>query len=988
MQDDTQPCLTPSELSAWAADTLDNTSRTRGISHIAECEVCRVTLSSLVADSQGGDAVEAIAEPPPSATPSTMGRYQLQRLLGIGGMGAVYLGYDPQLNRQVAVKLLHAQGHVAAKLVQTEAQALAQLTHPNVVAVYDSGETEHGCYIVMQYVDGISLEVWQQSNAPSVLDVVEHYCMAGEGLHAAHLAGLVHRDFKPANTLIDKTGVVAVTDFGLAQSAQQDVVDGAPIAEAPFAGATEVSRRGVMAGTPAFMAPEQHKAQPATAQSDQFSFCVALWEALFDQHPFITSAIERADPAAIRTTMQHAALRSPPTDHQVPPRILRALQRGLAREPWERWPSMRELITQLRPAPKSRVVPLLIVATTAIAATAAIAWAVTPTEATTDAVAQCSANARDRVAQRWSATQQAQLRQQFEASQLPFGVTTATSTNAMLSTYAAHLERLQTDFCRKSDEPAAARTARVACVDRALESLGRTAQGFVNAPTVGTISNALAIATDLPSLLDCEPNGSATRIVDPSNSLLLQAPHQLIHELAERAHATAQAGQFPKAKYLISQANALAAQLQSAPLQNEVAYERLRVAFLAGDPAANVSNFVTLVAALLQQNQVRLASQSLAYATQLAGFARDPQAVTSNSAWAVALAQQLGDADLEQAIKVRTGTAQISLGRFEDGRKLCEQVSAETKRNPNSGRWLRIEAATCQVRSLATQYRFAEVQSMLDQARPFVQETVGSQHPVLAEWLMYASDAATFAGDLGQARTLAQQAGEIMRRTYGANDMRTIEMLVAEAINDYNAHDDAAALTKLREVEAGYAAIHFTEPLRLAKLHANIAMVLESLEQIPEMYREIGKAIELARSAGPAALAEVANLELTQGRYYLWDDVNRGLVEVERAFQDLHRLGDARATFALYVLATAQAKAQRYQAAVGTLELALADPNLKNDVRCDAHRLQFDLARSLHALHRDPERVQALLQQARQGWQTAKQQPLLTELDAFAATIK
>lgn len=267
-----------------------------------------------------------------------IGRFTLLKLVGSGAMSVVYAAYDDQLERRVAVKLLRAPLALADGRLRREAQAMARLTHPNVVAVYDVGLWEGRWFIAMELVKGQTLDAWLAATRRSWKAVLDVLLQAGRGLAAAHDLGLVHRDFKPANVMVGEDGRVRVLDFGLVRLAEGAAVsddDGCPSApsDAPPADpadAESLTATGACIGTPAYMAPEQRAARIADARSDQFSFCVALHEAIFGVRP-------GAAPAA-------DGLRR---EAQVPMGLARVLARGLAADPRARWPSMTHLLAEL-----------------------------------------------------------------------------------------------------------------------------------------------------------------------------------------------------------------------------------------------------------------------------------------------------------------------------------------------------------------------------------------------------------------------------------------------------------------------------------------------------------------------------------------------------------------------------------------------------------------------------------------------------------------
>jgi len=282
-----------------------------------------------------------------------IGRFTVTRVLGEGGMGVVYGARDPELGRELAVKLLHQSlddedERARARLLR-EARAMAQVAHPNLVTIYDVGRHEGRVFIAMELVPGQTLGEWRASGDRGWREIVGMYRAAGEGLLAAHEEGLVHRDFKPSNVLLSGKGRVQVLDFGLARAATH-AGDAAPTGTArpPTASTDEalsvdLTRTGALVGTPAYMAPEQFKGEATDARTDQFSFCVALWEALFGRRPF-----EGDSPVALMFSVIEGRRRPPPERTEVPPEIVEALQTGLHSQPDRRFSGMRPLLDRLR----------------------------------------------------------------------------------------------------------------------------------------------------------------------------------------------------------------------------------------------------------------------------------------------------------------------------------------------------------------------------------------------------------------------------------------------------------------------------------------------------------------------------------------------------------------------------------------------------------------------------------------------------------------
>jgi serine/threonine protein kinase len=308
-----------------------------------------------VTDTRADETLDAEApsgtSPATSVAPGvTVGRYVVVERIGAGGMGEVWRARDPELHREVALKLVkreHMGGRGGAEhraRLLREARAMAQLSHPNVVRIYDVGEHEGGVFLAMELVEGSDAWRWARSERPSWRRVLGVFRAAGRGLAAAHGAGLVHRDFKPANVLVGDDHRVRVMDFGLARTAEDIRGAASDLPTEPDPTWSEaVTAHGVVVGTPVYMAPEQFVGLPADARSDQYSFCVSLWEALFLRFPF-----GGRNPRAIGAAKANDELRRPPADTEVPTELIAVLERGLASDRERRFAAMPDLLRALR----------------------------------------------------------------------------------------------------------------------------------------------------------------------------------------------------------------------------------------------------------------------------------------------------------------------------------------------------------------------------------------------------------------------------------------------------------------------------------------------------------------------------------------------------------------------------------------------------------------------------------------------------------------
>ncbi len=285
-----------------------------------------------------------------AVAPLQIGAYALIARLGAGGMGVVYRAHDPELDRSVALKIMHPELTGAAERLRREARALARLAHPNVVSVFEIGDHAGQLYVAMELVEGVNLREWLASLGPLARPAdlrarLDPFLQAARGLQAAHAVGLVHCDFKPENVLVGADGRVRVADFGIASqvgATARELTTTAPIALGLRTG------DGELAGTPAYMAPEQLVGGTLDARTDQFAFCVALHEALAGDRPYPGD-----DLPALIASVTRGAPRSLP--RSLPAGLRTLVARGLARDPAARFPDMAALGAALervlRPAP-------------------------------------------------------------------------------------------------------------------------------------------------------------------------------------------------------------------------------------------------------------------------------------------------------------------------------------------------------------------------------------------------------------------------------------------------------------------------------------------------------------------------------------------------------------------------------------------------------------------------------------------------------------
>ena len=427
--------------------------------------------------------VETADEEPDDSVPalvagSTAGRYVLLHRLGAGGSGWVFAAFDPELNRKIAIKVLRTdreaspQASAARMRLLREAQAMARLKHPNVLPVYDVGTLEHAgderVFLAMELVEGGTLRQWlkQPRSRRETLDVI---CAAGRGLAAAHDAGLVHRDFKPENVLIGNDGRVCVTDFGLVRSSgDSDVTAAAPDAaatESSSALETPLTRANAVMGTPGYMAPEQYRGETADARTDQFSFCVTLFEALYGERPFPGRTV-----GDIRIATLAGKLVEPPRAAGVPRWLERTVLRGLHAERSARYDDMHALLAALAADPAIRRRRWLVRAGVVVAALGAV-FAARQLAARKAAVCR---GAEQKLVGVWDDD----VRTRIERSLAAAGASPilVRNTTAALDAYGHQFAAIHTDACEatrvRGDQPESLLALRMTCLETRRKELG------------------------------------------------------------------------------------------------------------------------------------------------------------------------------------------------------------------------------------------------------------------------------------------------------------------------------------------------------------------------------------------------------------------------------------------------------------------------------------------------------------------------------------
>jgi serine/threonine-protein kinase len=454
-------------------------------------------------------------------------RYILLGLVARGGFGAVYSAYDPELDRKVAVKLLHGGVKLADEEARTrlvrEARALARFSHPNVVTVHDVGTfeageivtpessaaTDHplegpGVFIVMELVEGMPLRDWMKSPRPW-REVVQVFSGAGRGLAAAHAKQLVHRDFKPGNVILGDDGVVKVLDFGLARllgAEEEPRAVESPTVEDPVPEAsldTPLTMTGTVMGTPRYMAPEQHAGGSTDAAADQFAFAAAMFEALHG-----VPAFKGRGERELAGAKAEGRVAAPPASTQVPAGLNRLLVKALAPDPEGRFASMGDLLAGIQAVQHRR--RRMVVGSVVVLGSAFAVWLGAMLAGGTPI---CEP-ARDQLEGVWDEGTKSAVRAAFMAKTDSYAADTWAAVERELDRYTGAWAAQWDAACASTpaSEQRSARQGQLFCLERSLRRVGGLTQLFAEADG-GSVQHAMEATAQLPSLASCDPGDMA-----------------------------------------------------------------------------------------------------------------------------------------------------------------------------------------------------------------------------------------------------------------------------------------------------------------------------------------------------------------------------------------------------------------------------------------------------------------------------------------------
>lgn len=714
-------------------------------------------------------------------------RYVLLKPLGQGGMGVVYSAYDPDLDRKVALKLLRPDkqtpdGNSSRAWMLREAQAMARISHPNVISVYDVGTYGNQVFVAMEFIQGRTLSTWIRKEKHTVPEILRVFVEAGQGLVAAHKAGLVHRDFKPSNVLIGDNHRVCVLDFGLARLAEvaeaeeqalsgdlEGIEDLEPIALA-------LPESSLIMGTPQYMPPEQYLGTEVDGRADQFAFCASLYWALFRKRPFeprqvaktaaeSSKGTARGTAEGIRKLPHTTAAKEPPADAKVPVSVRRAVMRGLSLNPEDRFPSMDALLEALSLQQRRGQ------RRGAIAAVGALALAAAGVGGYAYQQSRICAGSDELVASVWSPQAHQKLQAAFAATGKPFAAEAAAKVVNLLDGYARAWAGMHTEACVatrvRGEQTEELLSMRMVCLDRRRKDLGALASLLTEADAK-VVEKAVDAASALPSLQPCQDIASlAEQPALPSDPAKKTAVEQLGGRVAE-VKALHDAGRYKAGVELAKKLEPEVVATTYLPLQAELGYHLGWLLQQSGQGEDGIHRleqaFDTAEASRSDRTRLEVLTK-LIYTQVNNGH---PQEAERWGQVALAVLKRVGgEPSLSIDLMGNLGYVALQRGRYQESRDYFEKARALVDANlgPDDPKRAKVSHGL----ALAA-LRMAEYPRAIELFTQSLQQTEaakGKQHPEVATRQTMLATAYRESGDLEKAQEHVQQALEVRKATQG-----------------------------------------------------------------------------------------------------------------------------------------------------------------------------------------------------------------------------
>jgi tetratricopeptide (TPR) repeat protein/predicted Ser/Thr protein kinase len=833
-------------------------------------------------------------------------RYRILEVVGTGGIGVVYAAADESLGRKIAIKLLRPSARSSAKFERRrgrlirEAQALARLSHPNVVPIYEVGMFEDRVYLAMEFVEGLTMRRWLRRSQRSWEEILDKYVQAGRGLAAAHAADIVHRDFKPENVLVGHDGRVRVLDFGLATPVPDAIATGryptieeqqlqlertgrvrvdeprsrrAPTGPHPLteSAAALITAHGKVMGTPAYMSPEQSRGEPTDARADQYSFCVALWEALYGERPH--------GPLSA-TARLRAHRRVPERAAEVPQTILRALERGLSLDPEDRFPDMQSLLAVLERRPSQWRRWALLGGLPLAAGLAIVVGVVAPSmaepcprdEAELDGI--------------WDAQVRVRAHRQLTATDRPYADATWDAIEQELDRWTGRWLNTRVEACEatkiRHEQSPMLLDMRMACLDRQADALRAVTESLASDPIVDDVDarleTALAAVLNLPDPSRCGRTalaGSSLVGDAPLDGPLEQRRSQLARargllDLAKHEEARAivdevieelghRAESDPATAQVTAEAKLLRGRIFAAAGQLTEADAELRGAVFAAQTAGHDEVTVEACSALvdLLQSQAKLDD------------AEDWAALGQAT-----LARFGGDAHLEA--ELRFATARLARERGDYPAALSDQERVLELREQVHGHE-HVEVAKILSELVVTKERlgrYEEAELDIARALAILNAELGFSHPERGLALSRQASLQHARGNDREALSNYFDVLAIFELAYGEHHPHMAMTLNNIAVSHYTLGEHEEALQALQASHAILVELHGAEHPKTAAALRSVGTVLhelgrddEALEHFAQAEQILGKTVGIAHVDNAFVRFSRGSVYVGQGRH-------------------------------------------------------------------------------------------------------------------------
>ena len=864
--------------------------------------------------------------------PEMVGRYRVGRRLGQGGAGTVHIGRDDELDREVAIKFVPCgDSEEAGARVLREARALARLSHPNIVQIYDYGRHDEHVYIVMELVEGRTLGDWLEQPSPWSRRL-ELFVEIGDGLAAAHAAGVVHRDFKPSNVIVGADGRPRILDLGLARlgadsrrgsSVPERLAESGESGESATPPDEVTTREGAVMGTPKFMSPEQWAGREVDPRTDQFSYCLCLFIAVYGEPPFLMDSVAAGGSGPTIEV---------PAGSRAPFSLRRILARGLEFDPQDRFESMDALIGELRPLlRRRRWMAMGLVGLVAIAAGAGYGLRIDPAAACDEA---------DPDAPQWTEARRDGLAQRFADTERAYADDSFAFTDARLVAFVGDWNEQAQARClaevrgELTDEAALGRRqcllAQAARFERTVEILGEL--------DADTLDRSAEIVRSLPQPVACE---DPRRAIEPA-----------IQAAVDRADLLRRAARYD---------DALAALELEAPVPATVLHVRGLVAEERGEPTAAAED---LQAAFVRAELEERDGVAAAVATDLVRVYGYRLAKVQAAEALAITAQAKVDRVAPEHDPLRADLAAV-LGRFALGRGDPAAAAEHLERAVALREALDDElglAADLNLRAQA-QAMLGEVESAQKGLRRALQirtEALGPEHPLVGSNRLNLGHVASMQRDSAGAIEHFREAKRVLEAGHGADHPQAAAVALALANELADAERSAEAEAELRHALEVYDARGMT--VEAAKARSTLGLWLLDSERIDAALTSFEAAASSMREAlGPnnAHLAKVEfNTALALAEAGRHEDA---LAAIERAAaidEAVYGLDSDERRKDLAFEATILNELERHAEAVALLDgwLSTAEPS----IAADAKRAVQEYARAQLRLGRRPQALAVL----------------------------